>query len=209
VATAEAVSEPVMVFNISIEAEGPMPSDEAIEEFGEVLEHLGGKGPSVGAGGLAGGPFATFTVAMGVAEPFEQVLGQAVTTAVTLFKQAAEKVGIAYDSVARVDLMNDWYQERFIMQPGDEYVGVTEIAKLLGVSKQRVSELRTREDFPAPVAELAAGPVWSLSNLKLFIAEWPRKPGRPKGKVVARTRGSSGGGLVKPSSTSRIRASRG
>ncbi len=60
-------------------------------------------------------------------------------------------------------------------------LGLTEIAGLLGVSKQRVDQLRReRVDFPQPVAELAAGPVWKLPMLKRFIAGWQRKPGRPR-----------------------------
>jgi hypothetical protein len=57
---------------------------------------------------------------------------------------------------------------------------VTEIATLLGVSRQRVSELRNRPDFPSPIAELAAGPVWTRTSLNQFIESWPRRPGRPR-----------------------------
>ena len=33
--------------------------------------------------------------------------------------------------------------------------GVTEVAGLLGVSKQRLAKLRERADFPNPIGELA------------------------------------------------------
>src|SRR5437870_4693040 len=83
-----------------------------------------------------------------------EMLGQAVTTAVGRFMEAAEKAGLVVESIARVDVMDDTYMQRFLNDPPESYVGVTEIARLLGVSRQRVSELRTREDFPSPVAEL-------------------------------------------------------
>jgi hypothetical protein len=65
-------------------------------------------------------------------------------------------------------------------EPPLELVGVTEVAQELGVSKQRVSELRAVEVFPAPIAELAAGPVWTRRSLTAFLSTWQRRPGRPR-----------------------------
>ena len=67
-----------------------------------------------------------------------------------------------------------------------DVAGLQEVAEFLGVSKQRVAEPRVRPDFPAPVAELAAGPVWAVSSLNRFLAEWPRRPGRPRKRPEAR-----------------------
>jgi hypothetical protein len=44
--------------------------------------------------------------------------------------------------------------------------GVSEIAALLGVSRQRANQLTKREDFPRPLDRLAAGPVWKYSDIK-------------------------------------------
>lgn len=63
-----------------------------------------------------------------------------------------------------------------------ELVGVTEIAELLGTSRQRASELARSAKFPVPVAELAAGPVWPKSRIARFVEEWERKPGRPRAR---------------------------
>lgn len=68
----------------------------------------------------------------------------------------------------------------------ETYLGVTEVAELFGVSKQRVSELRRSPTFPEPVAEIAAGPVWMGSSLQRFLDAWERKPGRPR-EVAARS----------------------
>jgi prophage regulatory protein len=61
-----------------------------------------------------------------------------------------------------------------------EVVGVPEIGQILGVSRQRVYQLmETYEDFPAPLATLAVGRVWS----RAAIEEWDQKHGeRPTGR---------------------------
>jgi predicted DNA-binding transcriptional regulator AlpA len=56
----------------------------------------------------------------------------------------------------------------------DRLVGAAEIADLLGVSRQRVNELaRTSQEFPSPVAELAAGRIWERES----IEAWARRRG--------------------------------
>jgi hypothetical protein len=67
-----------------------------------------------------------------------------------------------------------------------ELVGVTEIAQLLGTSRQRASELARSPRFPVPLADLAAGPVWPKGAIARFVDEWDRKPGRPKSKTAQR-----------------------
>lgn len=54
-----------------------------------------------------------------------------------------------------------------------ELVGAAEAAGLLGVSSGRVSQLKRSETFPAPVASLAAGPVWTRASL----LQWMARPG--------------------------------
>ncbi len=53
-------------------------------------------------------------------------------------------------------------------------MGTTEIAKLLGVSRQRVGQLAQQEGFPEPVARLAAGPIWEGAD----VERWGRETGR-------------------------------
>ncbi len=55
-----------------------------------------------------------------------------------------------------------------------DLMGVTEIAAMLGVSGQRVSQLSRTRAFPEPVAELAAGRVW----LRADVEKWARETGR-------------------------------
>jgi predicted DNA-binding transcriptional regulator AlpA len=56
-----------------------------------------------------------------------------------------------------------------------ELVGVAEIARMLGVSRQRVDQMaRNDPEFPQPIAELTAGRIWRLQD----IERWARKTGR-------------------------------
>lgn len=55
-----------------------------------------------------------------------------------------------------------------------DLMGVTEIADLFGVSRQRVDQLAATDGFPAPIAELAAGRIWRKAD----IVRWARATGR-------------------------------
>lgn len=58
--------------------------------------------------------------------------------------------------------------------------GVQEVAARLGVSRQRVGELKARTDFPEPIVVLAGGPVWDLEAIDRWVASGARRgPGRP------------------------------
>jgi hypothetical protein len=60
----------------------------------------------------------------------------------------------------------------------DGLAGVAEVAELLGVSRQRVGQLRGR--LPEPMANLRSGPVWSRRAVAEFEQAWDRTPGRPR-----------------------------
>lgn len=54
-------------------------------------------------------------------------------------------------------------------------MGFAEIADLLGVSRQRVTQLRASDPtFPKPVSVLRATPVWESAD----IEKWARETGR-------------------------------
>lgn len=58
-----------------------------------------------------------------------------------------------------------------------DLVGVAEVRRLLGVSRQRVHQLiRDDPEFPAPVAELASGRIW----LRKDIDAWVARRGKPR-----------------------------
>jgi len=58
--------------------------------------------------------------------------------------------------------------------------GSTEVAALLGVSKQQFTQLRTHPDFPPPYVELASGPIWKLEHIRRWMKSSGRRSrGRP------------------------------
>lgn len=64
-------------------------------------------------------------------------------------------------------------------QLGVDVVGVAEIAARAGVSRNAVQKWRDRhDDFPEPMATLAAGPVWSWEAVERWL-RIRRLPGRP------------------------------
>lgn len=83
--------------------------------------------------------------------------------------------------VQEIQVLTPEEQDRQLAEPSlPELAGVAEVAERLGVSKQRVDQLRKRPDFPSPIATLKSGPIWSAASLTHFVEGWKRKPGRPK-----------------------------
>jgi hypothetical protein len=97
-----------------------------------------------------------------------------------MLSRALGEADVQSSPVSFFSIETEEHLEREVSKPPETFLGVTEVAGILGVSKQRVGQLRERSDFPSPIAELAAGPVWARSMLLRFIEEWPRKAGRPR-----------------------------
>jgi len=144
------------------------------------LESRGARGTVVSFGGVPGGPGASFAVE-GAIEPSR--VGEAVEVACSLFLEACEAAGLEHRGIAYVELQTMERLGLALDHPAETYVGAAELAGLFGVSRQRIQELRRRPGFPAPVAELAAGPVWRVSTLHRFLATWERRPGRPSSET--------------------------
>jgi len=74
-----------------------------------------------------------------------------------------------------------------------DLVSVTEIAEMLGVSRQRVNQLiEAYADFPAPEADLAIGRVWTRRSVESWADSHPRKPGRRPAKGATAAADSEG-----------------
>jgi hypothetical protein len=57
----------------------------------------------------------------------------------------------------------------------EDFVGVQEVARMLGITRQRVNAIvQTHDDFPDPVSKVAAGRLWRRKD----IIEWAEKTGR-------------------------------
>ena len=61
-------------------------------------------------------------------------------------------------------------------------VAAAEVASMLGVSRQRVTQLTAKADFPAPITTLTVGKVWSYDNVKA----WAESNGRTVHPIPAR-----------------------
>lgn len=55
-------------------------------------------------------------------------------------------------------------------------VGIIEIGQLLGASRQRADRLTKKNEFPAPIADLASGRIWERDK----VEAWARAIGRIK-----------------------------
>lgn len=77
----------------------------------------------------------------------------------------------------RVITWEDYEAETF--RPRAALAGAAEAADLLGVTRQRLADIRKMARFPQPVADLKAGPVWDRAEIERFSNKWDRKAGRP------------------------------
>jgi predicted DNA-binding transcriptional regulator AlpA len=53
-------------------------------------------------------------------------------------------------------------------------IGISAIARRLGVSRQRVHVLVTHDGFPAPAHDLDTGRVWAAQDVEQWIAAHPQ-----------------------------------
>jgi hypothetical protein len=61
-----------------------------------------------------------------------------------------------------------------------DLVGYAEIADMAGVSRQRAREIAHLAGFPVAVVETTAGPLRVKAAVESWLANWERKPGRPR-----------------------------
>ena len=52
-----------------------------------------------------------------------------------------------------------------------ELMGTSEVAALLGLSRQRVLKIAERADFPRPLAVLKMGNVWRGDDIRHWVSE--------------------------------------
>jgi predicted DNA-binding transcriptional regulator AlpA len=64
-----------------------------------------------------------------------------------------------------------------------QVVGAAEIAEMLGgLSRQRISQLTTEEDFPPPMQRLRMGNVWRYAD----VVAWAERTGRSVHPITPR-----------------------
>ena len=104
----------------------------------------------------------------------------AVETCVRIFTEHARAASLPEWPVVRVEALTFSEHEADVGEGKvPDLVGITEIARELGISRQRATKLTRLQGFPEPIAALASGSVWTRLSLERFIEERTRKPGLP------------------------------
>lgn len=109
-------------------------------------------------------------------------IAEAVKLAAEGVQRAAAEVGMPDWPVVRLEaLTHEELTTDLSERTVPALVGISEIAEILGVTRQRAWALATRHrEFPDPVLEVAAGPLWLEEAIEAFQAQWTRQGGRPK-----------------------------
>lgn len=164
-------------WSITVEAAGTKAGavdDDALDNFATLLAKLD---IAVSCAQDHSGYGATFSVSNAEAghDPSDAAL-----YGLRAFRDAAVAASLPELPIVELQVLTDDEQDRRLAVPAiPELVGVTEIAEDLGVSRQRAHQLTKRPDFPAPIAKLQAGPVWTRPSLDRFVEQWREaKPDR-------------------------------
>lgn len=137
------------------------------EVWDEVLDTLLDEFEGAGALGVVGHGHGTRAGAL-----FDVVadLPSAGAEALRLVREVFEEVAAATGT--RLELA------RLELAPSDahelEFLGASDVARVLGISRQRVYQLLAGQDFPQPVASPRRGQLWSSDDLR----DWAVAHGR-------------------------------
>lgn len=127
-------------------------------------------------GGAAGGNVGENRLTTTLTVPADSVATAMLAAAKRVTKVAPGQV--IHASAALTDEFDRTQDE---LRARSELVGLSEVAELLGLSRQRVGEMvRDRKDVPHAVARLKVGPVWRKADWSTFASGWQRKAGRPR-----------------------------
>lgn len=143
-----------------------------VEELWRLVDALAGHGPAVGGGGDR------YDVQFSVDAAD---VGAAMTKALRLWRRAVAAAGLPPWPIVRSELLTAAEQDADLARPQPVLVGVSEIAGLLGTTRNRAWQVTRKPDFPRPLADLAGGPVWALPMVARFLEEWPRRRGPAPG----------------------------
>lgn len=144
-----------------------IPEQDTIDSFLDSLE-TGAPTMSVGETGYG------VQLAVDASDPIE-----AAKRAQSLLVRAAEHVGLSASPITLLAVQNAALQEEELSTSQlPNLLGVAEVAQLLGVSRQRVSQLARSRAFPPPLMALASGPVWTEPSIRRHLDQWDRSPGR-------------------------------
>jgi predicted DNA-binding transcriptional regulator AlpA len=161
-----------MWWSVFVKAQGEDPGGRVVtgERLEALADRLGSRHGVVGGGG-------GFYDAQVSLEGDD--LAEVVTAALAVFAEARAAVGLPAWPFVELEAKTEALLDAELSTPPfPEVVGATEAARMLGVSRQRLYQLAERDDFPPPMVQLAAGPVWLTDSIRAFEGSWDRRPGR-------------------------------
>lgn len=182
-----------MLFKITIETE-PIPEDSWGPALEELLETLGGNPEALGVLGWGTAPNA-----LGAIFEIEgEDAGVAADLGRDIFVSTIEQIGrnghaarSGFDppGLRRIEVIPS---EEADSEDGTALLGATDVARVIGLTRQRVYQLLEEDDtFPRPAAVTARGQLWN----RIDMAHWVALHGGAKGTAgnvkKTRVRGSS------------------
>ena len=161
------------LWNVYLEARGEL-SEAGIDKIIDELKR--GYGPSV-----SGGPgFPTFGLTITVSA------ASAPASATKAVEVLSKVHHVSWKDIVKMEVQRQADLEEDLKRPTfPRLVGVSEAARILRVSRQRVWEIAQQGRLPKPLATLKAGPIWQKSAILAFAEEWARvrKNGRPRKRI--------------------------
>jgi predicted DNA-binding transcriptional regulator AlpA len=163
---------------------GPDPSDDEMADMLADVAELLVERAAVPAGDHRG-----WSVTFSVGDSADP--GHLAALAVDSVRAVAAKAGLPDWPVARLELVRQDVAEAELARPQlPDLVGTQEVTRMLGVSRQRLHELRSADRFPRPVMRIAAGPLWLKTTIDAHLETWNRRPGRHANDARTRPSGS-------------------
>lgn len=164
-------------YSVTVETSAPGGDEQlvdrrAIDELMGLLEEHGGV--------VSAGPeWSSWDASIGVEAA---TAAEATRVGQAVIADSAAKAGLPDWPVVRVETIDEDARDDLATSPNmPDLVSGPEIARLLGVSRQRVHQLAAgNPQFPKPLYRLGVGSLWTRSAIERFAEEWERKPGRPK-----------------------------
>lgn len=149
------------VITFTFDADAPM---EAIDEWGTILERLDAFVARIPGRGIDVTVYASGDV--GLLDALSRAHGEVVRV-----------IGNGQPKAVEVTTETE-HRRRADAFTIPELMSTAEIAEELGISRQRVHQLRSSSSFPEPLADLGGGAVWDAAAVRKFAQTWERKPGR-------------------------------
>ncbi|HVA07712.1 MAG TPA: hypothetical protein VNG12_13320 [Acidimicrobiales bacterium] len=166
-----------MEWSVLVETRAPEPVDDdrVLEQLGDLADALAHFEAAVGGDGRGWDVRLIVRTGDGL-----HAATEAVEAGYEAVLASAKSVGLPIWPVIRTEAVEqNIFHAQLEISNLPDFLGTTEVTELLGVSRQRLHQLRASGRFPDPAYEMAATPLWIRSTIDTFLAGWDRSPGRP------------------------------